>query len=671
MINALAFSYSGQYFVLIMKETPNMNKTGINIKIGGMTCVMCAKTVQNALAGIEGVQSAEVNHADGLARVALSRDTVSIDIMKNAIEGAGYEMLGVDGVENTAREEQWAARDLEGKRNRFIAGLGGGALVMGLMHVPPPPFVPRPLLLLLVSLPFFIYSATPIFVAALRALKNRSLTMDVMYAMGTGVAFGAGVLGTIGMLPPEFMFYETSLMLAGFLMLGRFLETRARGRTSEAIKKLLRLNPETAVVVREGKELTVPAGELAVGDTVIVKAGERVPVDGEVFEGESYVDESMLTGEPLPVFKRAGAAVSGGTLASDGVLRIRALRVGGDTVIAHIIRMVKEAQGSRPPVQRVADRVVGWFIPAILAVAVLSFLAWYFIFGQTLLFSVTVLISILVIACPCALGLATPTAVTVGIGRGAEMGILVRDGESLEAAAKLTTVLFDKTGTLTTGAPGVSFLAPFQGDEDQLLRYAAGLEQNSTHPIAKAILDEAGRRGIPLEPVTSFRAHAGRGVSGIVDGREIQVGSREFLEEKGVMITATMEEMLRERLSGGHTILLCAADGKALGVIGVNDALRADAAAAVREIHRMGIATAMITGDNRTAAEALAARVGIRRVIAGVLPGEKKAEVEKLQGRGEIVAFVGDGINDAPALARADLGISLSGGTDVAVESGK
>ncbi len=646
-------------------------KNIVDLKIGGMSCVMCSKTVQNALSGLDGIEAADVNHATGSARVHFAGDTINLDILKSAIESAGYEFLGTGGERDLEQEAQRTSDDLRDKRNRFIAGIGGGILVLALMHLPLPKVIPRSLLLMLLSLPIFIYTGLPIFKAAYRSLRNRNLTMDVMYSMGIGIAYIASIMGTAGLFPKDFMFYETSLMLAGFLMLGRYLETRARGKTSDTIKSLMRLNPETAVIIKEGKENTIPAEQLEVHDIVLVKPGERVPVDGEVIEGESYVDESMLTGESIPVFKPAGARVSGGTLNTDGVLKIKSLRVGRDTVIAQIIQMVQKAQGSRPPVQRMADRVVGYFIPVILIIAVTTSGAWYFIFGESLLFALTVLISILVIACPCALGLATPTAVTVGIGRGAELGILIRDGEALETAARLTTVLFDKTGTLTIGRPRVSRVVPVDGTRERLVRYAASLEQHSTHPLGKALIDEAKKHDILLNSAESFKNVPGRGITGIIDGAEVVVGNRAFMAERNIRMTTDVESLINDLEIEGQTVLVCAVSGIIIGAVGISDIPRPDANDTVREIHRMGLTTALITGDNRVIAEAVARKVGIHRVIAEVLPRDKALEVEKLQSAGEITAFVGDGINDAPALTLAHLGISFAGGTDVAMESGK
>jgi len=645
-------------------------KKTIELHVGGMSCVMCSRTVENALSKVDGVRDVSVNHATGVARVSAA-DAVRLDLMESAIRDAGYEFLGTDSDEDRRREEEWRERDLSSKRTRFIIGLASGFILMGMMYVPALHALPLSWIMLAVATPLFIYVSAPIFSAAWHALRNRNLTMDVMYSMGIGAAYGASLMGTFGILPHDFMFYETALMLAGFLMLGRYLEGRARGRTSDTIRKLMALNPDTAVLIRDGIETEVPLETIVPGDMLLVRPGERVPVDGEVISGESSVDESMLTGESITVFRKQGDPVTGGTLNLNSVLRIRAVRTGSATVVAGIIRMVKEAQGSHPPVQRVADAVVGWFIPVILTIAVLSFAGWYFIAGESLLFAFTTLVSILVIACPCALGLATPTAVTVGIGRGAELGILIRDGEALEIAARVDTVLLDKTGTITRGRPSVTDLVPLGMDERELLAILAGVEKDSLHPLAAAIVAETRRRGIALRDVGSFDTHAGRGVSGLISDVSVLAGSEDFLTEMGIVIGDDARAVINRLEEAGRTIVLCSFNGRVIGIAGIADSPRADASAAIEDLRGMGIRVAMITGDNRRTAEAIAREVRIDEVIAGVLPERKAEEVRRLQEEGHLVAFAGDGINDAPALAAADVGIAVGGGTDIAVESGR
>jgi len=492
-----------------------------------------------------------------------------------------------------------------------------------------------------------------------------------MYAMGTGVAFTTSVMGTFGIvLTTEFMFYDTAIMLAAFLMLGRYLEAQAKGRTSDAIKKLAGLQVKVATVLREGKETEVPVEDVVIGDEVLVRPGAKVPVDGEVVAGESYVDESMITGEPVPPLKTKGNHVVGGTLNTNGVLTVRAEKIGKDTVLAQIIRMVEDAQGSKPPVQRIADVAVTYFIPAVLIIAAVTFLVWFFVLHSTTLFALTALISILVVACPCALGLATPTAVTVGVGRGAELGILIRNGEALETARNVTTVIFDKTGTLTRGKPEVTDILPVGITEETLLSLAAAVERNSQHPLALAVVQAARSRNVKIEMAEKFDTFGGRGVEAVVLGETVLVGNRAFLTEKGVALSADLESGIAALEQEGKTVVLIAAGGQPSGVIAIADTLKPTTKEAIARFRAMGIGVGMITGDNMRTADAIARQAGIERVLAEVMPQDKEAEVRALQAKGEVVAFVGDGINDAPALAQANVGIAIGSGTDVAIESG-
>jgi len=644
----------------------------VTIRVGGMVCATCVQTIEAALRALPGVTSANVNLGNERAYVIFNQSLTSVADMKKAIEEAGYQYLGLVGEMSEEAEQAVREKDLHDKFMRFSIGFAVSIPLMIAMWVPMSiPMETLAYIMLVVSTPVFFYVAYPIFRAAWVALRNRTLNMDVMYAMGTGVAFVASVMGTFSIiLTRDFIFYDTAIMLAAFLMLGRYLEARAKGRTSDAIKKLARLRPGTATVTRGGKESEIAIEDVVVGDIVIVKPGALVPVDGEVVAGESYVDESMITGEPVPTLKSKGSGIVGGTLNTNSVLSVEATRIGKETVLARIIRLVEEAQGSKPPVQRIADVAVTYFIPVVLLIAAGAFLIWLLVLHSTLLFALTAFISVLVIACPCALGLATPTAVTVGVGRGAELGILIKNGEALEVAEKLTTVIFDKTGTLTQGKPEVTDLLPVSISEDTLLMFAASVEKNSQHPLAQAIVRLMEKRGMKPEETEKFDTYGGKGVAALVLGGEVLVGNRAFLTERGVTILPSTEAQIAEFEQEGKTAILVAAGGQMAGVIAIADTLKETAADAVRRLKGMGLNVIMMTGDNRLIADAIAHRAGIERVIAEVFPQDKAAEVRSLQERGEVVAFIGDGINDAPALAQADVGIAIGSGTDIAIESG-
>jgi len=657
----------------------------VTIKIGGMTCVACVRTVENALKKLDGVMEVSVNLGTEKASIAYNGRLVGMSELKKAIKDAGYEFLGLEGEESEKLEKEARERDLRGKLRRAAVGMAVGLPLMGFTFIPEKylmdwfglDMMMLSYLMLAVSIGPFIFTSHPIFGAAYRALKNSNLSMDVMYAMGVGVAYGASILGTLVVEFHDFMFYDTALLLAGFLMIGRYMEANAKGRTSDAIKNLLGLQPKTATVIVKGQEVKKPVEDVAVGDIILVKPGERLPVDGEVISGESYVDESMITGEPVPVLKMKGSEVVGATYNRNGVLRFVATKVGKDTMLAQIVRLVETAQGSKPPIQKLADRAVTWFIPVILTIAITVFLAWYFVLGGTLLFSLGTLISVLVIACPCALGLATPTAVTVGVGRGAELGILIKNSEVLESSGKLTTVIFDKTGTLTKGRPEVTDVIAVGADGDgkkeqgEVLGLAASVEKNSQHPLAEAVVKEAEARTLKLDELEGFDTFGGKGVGARLDGKELLVGNRTLMKERGVRLSEKDEERIAGLEKAGKTAALLAFGGELKGIIGIADAIKENAPKAVKELKAMGLDVVMLTGDNSRTAKAIAKQLGIDNVRAEVLPGDKAEEVRKLQSGGGTVAFVGDGINDAPALAQADVGIAIGSGTDIAKESGE
>ena len=644
------------------------------IKIGGMTCASCVKTIETALKELPGVLDVRVNLATESATVSYDPTVVDMDDIRKTIEEFGYQFLGVEGEESMDIEREAREKHLKDMKNKLaVAWVFGGIItfmtyrwLLGLhFEIPYMLWIQFAL-----ATPVIAYSGKDMFLKAVRSLKHRTLNMDVMYAMGVGSAYIASVLATVGVLPRDYNFYEASVLLLAFLLLGRYLEHAAKGRTSEAIKKLMGLQAKKATVIRDGKEIEVPVSQVKVGDVVIVKPGEKIPVDGVVLEGESYVDESMITGEPIPDLKKKGDEVIGGTINRNSVLRIEAKRVGGDTVLAQIIKLVEEAQNTRPPIQRIADRIITYFIPVVLTVAVLSFIYWGFIVKEPLIFAFTTLISVLVIACPCAFGLATPTALTVGMGKGAELGILIKNGEVLEIARKATVVLFDKTGTVTKGQPEVTDVITFGMDEKELIRLVASAEKRSEHPLGEAVVRKAEELGLEIEEPEEFEAVTGKGLRAKVGGREILAGNRKLLREAGYSVD-DIEKTLHRLEDEAKTAIIIAIDGEIAGVMGIADTIKENAREAVEELHRMGKKVGMITGDNRRTAKAIAKQLNIDYVLAEVLPQDKANEVKKLQEKGEVVIFVGDGINDAPALAQADIGIAVSSGTDIAMESGE
>jgi Cu+-exporting ATPase len=647
----------------------------IILKIGGMTCAVCEKTVTEALKQLEGVLAVTVNLSTEKAVVTYNPRMTTRADMKKAVEDAGYQFLGVEGEEDLAAVAR--EKDLRAKRIRISLGFLVGIPLMILMYVHPSISMELlSYLSLVISAPVFIYISYPIFRAGYHALRTKTLTMDVMYSMGIGVAFVASVLGTFHLvLTPDFMFYETAVLLATFLTLGRYLEAKAKGRTSEAIKKLIGLQAKTALVLRGDIETEVPIEDVQIHDVVVVKPGGKIPVDGVVVEGESAVDESMITGESIPELKTNGSMVIGGTLNTNGVLSVKATKIGRETMLSQIIQLVENAQGSKPPVQRIADTAVTYFIPTVLAIAIGSFAIWYFllpnlIIGNPLLFSLTALISVLVIACPCALGLATPTAVTVGIGRGAELGILIKNGDSLEVSDKVTTVVFDKTGTLTKGKPEVTDIISVDATESRVLELAASVEKNSQHPLADAVVKKAQQQELTLGKATGFLSFSGRGVQATVDESEVLIGNRALFKENNIVILKKIEDTGIHLEGEGKTVMFVSSNQKLIGLLAIADTPRETSKQAVDALKQMSLNVIMITGDNRKTATAIAQQIGIDSVLAEVLPQEKASEVKKLQQDGEVVAFIGDGINDAPALAQADVGVAIGGGTDVAIESG-
>jgi Cu+-exporting ATPase len=640
--------------------------------VSGMTCASCVARVEQALSSVPGVISANVNLASEKATVEYVEGTDVAD-MRHAVEEAGY---GLGSEAATLEDVTTAAqREIRALRNRVIFAAVLAAVIMVLSLLPG--FPGKPYLLWALATPVQFWTGWRFYRGAWGALRHRTADMNTLIAVGTSAAYLYSVVAvlfprlftTAGIEPA--LYFDTAAVIIALILLGRFLEARARGQTSEAIKKLIGLKPKTATIIRDGKELQVSVDDVQVGDLILVRPGERVPVDGVVRQGYSTIDESMITGESIPVDKNVGDTVIGGTINKMGSFQFEATRVGKDTTLAQIIRLVEEAQGSKAPIQRLADVIASYFVPAVIGIAVLTFIIWFFLGPQpTLTYALLNFVAVLIIACPCALGLATPTAIIVGTGKGAESGVLIRSGEALERAHKIKSVLLDKTGTLTRGEPMVTdIISSPSFTEAEVLRLAASVEHDSEHPLAQAIVKAAMEKNLELSRASHFKAMPGHGVEAKVDGKSLLMGNLALIKDRRISLDGLAKEA--ERLwSEGKTVLFFSVDSKAAGVIALADTLKPDAKEAVEALHKLGVEVVMITGDNTRTAEAIAREAGIERVLAEVLPENKAAEVERLQDEGKMVAMVGDGINDAPALAQADVGIAIGTGTDVAMETG-
>jgi len=653
----------------------------LSLTIGGMHCATCAMTIQDALKDVPGVKDARVNFALGKATVDYDASVATESQLKTVVEESGYKVLEVRGVmaEQIARKKELD----EGYKALVFAAILSIpiAAISMTFDLWPKGLLDengRNYLLLALSIPVQFYAGLRYYRGTYWAIRNRRANMDTLVVIGTTSAWAYSLVVTLlpKVVSSMSVYFDTSAVIITLVLAGKYLELKSRGATSEAIVKLMSLQPPKAVVLRDGERVEVGVEELVEGDEVVVKPGERVPVDGEVVAGESAIDESLISGESIPQEKSKGSQVTGGTVNLGGILRVKATRVGRNTTLSQIVKLVEDAQSTKAPIERIADTVAGYFVPAVMAVAAATFVFWYFVgssywdVGDPLTFSLRVFVSVLVIACPCALGLATPTAIVVGTGRGAQMGILIKDAAALETAHKLTTVIFDKTGTLTRGEPRVVRIELSPGvTEEELLRFAGSAEKGSEHILSRAVIAAVEKKGMGIEQPETSNVIPGEGVSAKTKDATISVGNRRMINRLGLSLDA-LEEKMELMEKEGMTVMACAVNGKVLGLIGVADTLKPEAEESISKLKGLGLKVVMLTGDNERTARAIAKEAGIDEFKAQVLPADKAGVVRAFQEKGEVVAMVGDGINDAPALAQADIGIALGTGTDIALESG-
>ena len=680
------------------------NTEKINLKLRGMSCASCAGSIEEAISNVPGVAECHVNFGAEQAAIKYNPRRTSIQEIQDAVEEAGYSSYSLQEQEMVTGEDdaEKAARKAE-SRDLMLKIIVGGVISLILIFGSLPmmtglelPFIPAWLhnawLQLILTAPVQFWCGYRFYIGAWKAFKRHAATMDTLIALGTSAAFFYSLFATIfpdfflnqGLMPE--VYYETAAVVITLILLGQWFENRAKGQTSDAIRKMMGLQTKDARVIRDGREIDVPINEVQIDDIILVRPGEKIPVDGEIISGNSTIDEAMVTGESIPVKKQSGDEVIGATINKTGSFKFRATRVGTDTVLAQIVQLVQDAQGSKAPIQRLADRVTGWFVPVVIAIAIATFVLWFIVMGNVSLALITT-VGVLIIACPCALGLATPTSVMVGTGKGAENGILIKGAESLELAHKLQTIVLDKTGTITQGKPTVTNYQTVKGTSNgtelKLLRLVAAVERNSEHPLAEAVVkyaqsrprqslqvgetaQRAGSQNIEPAEAEDFEAVAGSGVQGTVSGHLIQIGTQRWMSELGIRSDALQKQKdIWE--AEAKTVVLIAVDGELEGIMGIADAVKPSSNAAVRALRSLDLEVVMLTGDNRKTAEAIARQVGIVRVEAEVRPDQKAAKVKELQQEGKIVAMVGDGINDAPALAQADVGIAIGTGTDVAI----
>jgi Cu+-exporting ATPase len=682
-------------------STPTTKGERCELPLLGMHCASCAGRIEKALGGASGVITANVNFATSRATLQYDPKVTGVEQLSQVVRDLGYDVIAAgQGEQSAGMEDQQVAevtvREAEYRQQkvRFLVALAltipvavlamAGHLVPALEDVMD--FPGRVWLELVLTTPVLFWAGRGFYTGAWAAARHRSADMNTLVSLGTLSAYLYSVVATVapgwlsvgtgtdqgagahGIAMSGGVYYESAAIIVTLILMGRLLEARARSKTSGAIRALIGLQPKTARVERDGVEQDIPVAELQLGDLVLVRPGEKVPVDGEVIEGASSVDESMLTGEPLPVRKKTGDTVIGATLNKTGSFRLRATRIGKDTVLQQIVRLVQEAQGSKAPIQRLADTIAGYFVPVVICIAIGTFVLWFDLAPPETRTTMALLtfVSVLIIACPCALGLATPTAIMVGTGRGAQSGILIKGGEALETAHKLTTIVLDKTGTITRGVPSVTDIVAHGVDEATLLRLAAAAEAGSEHPLGESIVRSAEERGVTRVSASGFNAIPGYGIEATVEERSVLIGTARLLHDRGMEVDEKASHQLAEE---GKTPIFIAIDGAFAGVIAISDPIKEGSRGAIERLHALGLEVVMLTGDNKRTAEAIARQVGVDRVLAEILPEGKNEEIKKLQAQGKLVAMVGDGINDAPALAQANVGIAMGSGTDVAMEA--
>ena len=639
---------------------------------------MCSRAVTSAVSKMPGVYSTHVNLVSETADVIYNPNKVTTDDIGDRINLIGYEYMGIhdnNSINNDVIEKKHEEMQRK-KLYRIIVGFLFSIILMILMFGNFNLGPNKSYILLCISILPFIYVSYPILSSGLKSLRHQNLNMDVMYSLGISVSFIVSVLSTFHLLGnSHFMLYDTSIMLGSFLMLGKYLEDRAKTRTSDSVKKLVQLKATEATIEKtvDNKivQKKVPINDILKGNIIIVKPGEKIPIDGEIIEGKSYVDESLVTGESVPVLKEVGSTVIGGSINKEGYFKFKVTNTGNQTVLSQIISMVQEAQNSQPPIQKIADKVITFFIPTILIIAFISFIIWYVVLGSSFLYSISIFISVVVVACPCSLGLAIPTALTVGVGLAAKYGILIKDGETLEVSEKINHVLLDKTGTITVGQPTLSNIINYSDkNDDEILKIVQSIEQYSQHPISLALFNNENKRNYNLFDVSEFENIIGKGVKGIIDNETFYIGNKKLLEEEKIVLKSDISSDLEKEEKNMKTSVILTNSKEVLAIISVEDNIKENSVKAITELHNMGIQTTLISGDNKNSCEKIANTVGINNVISEVLPQEKLDYVKKLQNGGDVVAFIGDGINDAPSLTKSDVGIAIGTGTDIAIESG-